>query len=427
MNKVFLFAILVTMVGLTANAQNPILGVFTEKSVFQTQSGYDAYRVNSNIGTTQQAGVILNEPQTNNFECGQLKGGILTMCPPMPMQAYISEFLFFKKKGYAFGLWDNTPGYVLDAAGTKWAPNTDLDGTVVLADQIQGGNFMVLSGGFTSVKGVEYPGVCKFDGKKYFPLEHNHSPVKAIAQTSGDILVTSHYPGSIDPLIQIVNMITGEEISIPLPFGYDRVDGIAITPLNVVFAILTNQDTDESIIIKASIYDTLWTILGPAVANTQLRQQDGSFLIFQGPGHPDLITTKAGMYVMYIPTEQFFDPFVNESWCPAGAGFADGDGMFGSGNLFAASSVLKGGQPYTLVKLTFNPIGLKQGQTPKELQIQIFPNPATDWVTIKGATGTVFITDMTGQIREVNSGKVYVGDLPKGIYFIADQKIVVQH
>lgn len=61
-------------------------------------------------------------------------------------------------------------------------------------------------------------------------------------------------------------------------------------------------------------------------------------------------------------------------------------------------------------------------------EISVYPNPTTDWITITGITGDVQVFDLIGNIVARSSeGKIYMGNLPNGIYLILKQKVVVQH
>ena len=62
-------------------------------------------------------------------------------------------------------------------------------------------------------------------------------------------------------------------------------------------------------------------------------------------------------------------------------------------------------------------------------EISVYPSPATDWVTVEGLTEETVLTDLFGRAVKtvLPSEKIYVGDLPNGIYLILKQKVVVQH
>ena len=67
-------------------------------------------------------------------------------------------------------------------------------------------------------------------------------------------------------------------------------------------------------------------------------------------------------------------------------------------------------------------------------EILVYPNPATDWITVTGITGDVQIFDLIGNIVARSSeGKIYIGDLSPGIYLVVNPenkettKVVVQH
>jgi hypothetical protein len=61
-------------------------------------------------------------------------------------------------------------------------------------------------------------------------------------------------------------------------------------------------------------------------------------------------------------------------------------------------------------------------------EISVYPNPSMDWITITRVTNDVQMFDLTGRVVALSSGgKIYVGNLPNGIYLILKQKVVVQH
>ncbi len=454
MKKVFI-AILMMVFCFNAVAQTTV-----KKKIYIV--GGDTLTVYRQDPTGENALLMID--QYDQFRYGKLASDeslVVFKNPPEQSLTSVNAFVYFNGDYYAAGA-----GWPSGVYSYKYDPNTEVwtanpfgtDGPIQLLEQAKKNSVLLITGGFSHVGGLSIENTCMMNKYGVFlPVPNNDAPLEC-SQQSGSLLITSVQGEDIADHIRITDMDTWTAVNgLPEFSSSDfAASGICYDPKSqTYYASLWQPYTGSTDfrLSSAKIGDAEWTDLLTLSAPMRLEFQNG-FVVCYGATYSDGefkqekiknpvethftvskisqrgegLTTTTGLFLYQTSNGEVIDPFVGTNYCPPGTAFIDGESK-GVWIYFSAWYLEKSGDQTSYGRFQFLPSNGEKVTILTDEQFSVYPSPATDWVTVEGLTEETVLTDLFGRsVKTVlPSEKIYVGDLPNGIYLILKQKVVVQH